>query len=250
MSALRGAPPGTGGVMREREAVNGNRLMLVGAVLYLLEWVAIIPAGDTGPSELGKTASSTIVSLYQGHARGAGFIAGWCAVVLMGRILIVLGARQALRGVRHQALADWAVVVMGVSIAVEVVEVALIAGTSHATSAATVDDSVVVALDAVAGLLFNTVVAALGVSVAAASAAMLTSRRFPLWISVVGLVSGTLMMAGGVLLAGSGGEDGALRSTGLALQLGVPLFWLWMLAGGIYLWRQPRASGRAGAASA
>ena len=224
--------------MAQREPLVGNRLMLIGAVMYLLEWVAIIPAGETGPSELGTTSTSTIVGLYHDNARGAGFIAGWCALVLAGRILIVLGVREALRDARHRWLADWAVVVMGASIAVEVVGVCLIAGTSHATSAVSLDSTVVVALDAVAAFLFYGVVALLGVSVAAASVAMVTSRRLPGWISWLGVVAGVLLMGSGVLLSGSGGEAGAERSLGLGLQLGVPLFWVWMLAGGVHLWRR------------
>lgn len=223
-----------------REPVAGNRLMLAGALLYLLEWVAIIPAGNTGPSELGKTSTAAIVKLYTDNAKGAGFIAGWCTVVLFGRVLLILGVKRAVAGTRHAVFADWAVGAMAASVAVEIVDVALVAGISHGVAAGSLDDSVVVALDAISALLFYAVIGALGVAVATAAFAMRASRRFPAWISWVGLAAGVLAMASAVLLGASGGEDNSLRAIGMGAQLGVPLFWIWMLAGGIYLWRAPR----------
>jgi hypothetical protein len=227
--------------MADRQPVVGNRLMLVGAVMYLLEWIAIIPAGSTGPSDLAKTALPDITKLYTGNAGGAGFIAGWCSLVLVGRVLIILGARQALVGTRHATLVDWAAIVMGVSVAIELVSVVVVASLSHVVHAGAPDDTVVLALDAIAAFSYYAIMPLLGLSVGVTSWVMLDSRRFPTWIGWLGVAAGLVAAAAGVLLGGSGGLDGGLHSAGMALSAGVGLFWIWMLAAGLYLWRIPRA---------
>src|SRR5690348_12236251 len=73
----------------------GNRLVLTGAVLYLLEWVAIIAAGVSVP--VGATAGAhDVISAYAGHADAIGWSAGWFCVVEVGRLLVMVGLRAAL----------------------------------------------------------------------------------------------------------------------------------------------------------
>ena len=62
--------------MDARPQLVGNRLVLVGAVLYLLEWVAIIAAGIGAP--VGAAASTQdLLTAYVGHAQALGWPAGW-----------------------------------------------------------------------------------------------------------------------------------------------------------------------------
>jgi hypothetical protein len=54
-------------VAAKRAEIVGNRVMLLGAVVYLLEWVAIIPAGDTGPVDPDTRSPRAVFDLYAAH---------------------------------------------------------------------------------------------------------------------------------------------------------------------------------------
>ena len=99
----------------------GNRLALVGAVVYLLEWVAIVAASPPGPFGPGAT-SADILDAYSGHDGAAALSAGWFAVCLVGRVIYMAGLKASLRA-RPVALAlmDVAVAAMAISVALEVV---------------------------------------------------------------------------------------------------------------------------------
>ena len=66
----------------------GNRIMLTGAVLYMLEFVAIVGTGSLGATDeqltgvLGRSEADTIAS-YQGREDALAFMAGWFSVVLL-----------------------------------------------------------------------------------------------------------------------------------------------------------------------
>src|SRR4051794_19503397 len=110
----------------------GNRVVLLGAVLYLLEWVAIFVANVSVP--LGADATgSELISGYVGHEDALGWAAGWFSVVLLGRILIVTGLRSALADSgRRQPLMDFATAAMAVGVGLEVATYGIVAGTSWA----------------------------------------------------------------------------------------------------------------------
>jgi hypothetical protein len=220
-----------------RPAIQGNRWVLIGAVLYLLEWVAIIPAGESGPADAGSSRDE-VLALYQDHPKTVLFLTTWCSLVLLGRLLIVTGIRQSLRS-RGAAspVSDLAVGAMTVSVAMELLSLVFV-GTAQAFAQQAGQDSTVVILDTAAAIAWLCVFAPLGLSVGCAAWAMLASRAFPTWIPAVGLAGGLLLVVGGV--AGGPGylEDGGLRDLAGVGQGGVPLFWLWMLATGIYLWRR------------
>ena len=77
----------------------GNRWVLVGGVFYLLEWVAIIWAGALGVGEMvvrGDSADDLRGLLRRPRRTPLTSLAGWFAVVLLGRILLFIGLRQAL----------------------------------------------------------------------------------------------------------------------------------------------------------
>ncbi|GCD90702.1 hypothetical protein [Nocardioides sp. LS1] len=226
-----------------RPVLVGNRLVLVGSVLYLLEWVAIIAAGIDAP--LGADASTAhVTSSYSGVATSWGWAAGWFSVVLLGRVLLVLGIRAALADSGHpQRIMDFAVAAMALSVALEVATYAVTAGGAwyldHDGS-----PEVVRGLDAAAVVLNSTVFGPLGVAILCSAGAMWWSGLFPRVLCGVGLVAGV----GGTLM-GLAAAAPTAGSAADALGIAVPLFWIWMLWTGVLCWRRaippdPRA-GRA-----
>lgn len=216
--------------------VAGNRLVLAGALLYLLEWVAIIAAGVSIP--VGATASAhTVTSAYAGHANAIGWSAGWFCVVEVGRILVMVGLRAALpdRGLRP--LLDVAVIAMAVSVAVEIVVYAVAAGGawSLANGGSAADIRV---LDAVSYQLNETIYGPLGVAMLSAGWVMWKSGAFNRVLPVLALAAGTLFALLGLAFV-------APRFTGVAQGLGAGaiLMWIWMVWTGVVLWRaRPRAA--------
>ena len=220
-----------------RPAVQGNRWVLIGAVLYLLEWVAIIPAGDSGPADPGSSREE-VLALYQDHPKAVLFITTGCSLVLLGRVLLVAGIRQSLRSTGSAGpLTDLAVAAMAVSVVLELVSLVCV-GTAQAFAQQTGQESTVVVFDTAAALAWLCVFGPLGLAVGCAAWAMLSSRAFPTWIPAVGIASGVLLVVGGVVSGPGYLESGALRDVAGVGMGGVPLFWVWMLATGIYLWRR------------
>jgi len=83
------------------------------------------------------------------------FAAGWLSFVLLGRILFAIGLRDAFRDTRRELpLATFAVAAMAVSVAIEVIDYALVtsgAWLAHAHGAA----SAIVALDTAGTILYR-----------------------------------------------------------------------------------------------
>ena len=136
-----GAPSQLGrAAMRMRSRVGseqlvGNRLVLTGAVLYLLEWVAIIGGGIAVPLGPG-TAQREVVDAYSGHANSIGWASGWFSVVLIGRIIFVVGLRAGLvASGRPQPLLDVAVAAMTAGVVLEVVTYAMTTAAAGPTRA-------------------------------------------------------------------------------------------------------------------
>ena len=213
-------------------ALVGNRLVLVGAVLYLLEWVAIIAASVDAP--VGASVSgATLLSTYAGHADAYAWAAGWFSVVLLGRILIMTGLRTALvRSGRPQPLMDLAVGAMAVSVVIEIVTYALVAGTAwsvgHGGSAGAVRT-----MDSAAFVLDEMLWGALGVSLVCAGLSMWVSGLFSRILSGLAVLGGVLGVVDALAFT-------APRSSGLAdaVSSGAALpFWIWMLWTGVVLWR-------------
>lgn len=210
----------------------GNRLVLAGAVVYLLEWVAIIGAHIDAPFSPG-TASSKVLQGYVGNADAFGWAAGFWSVVMLGRILIVVGLRKGLDdSARPHALSELAVGAMAVSVAIEVVTFGIVAGAAvvadHGGSA-----DVVQAFDSVANIMVRLVIGPLGVAVLAASWAMLRSGLFSRYLCGVGLLGGAMCAVFGLVFVAPNFAPAAD-----ALQVGVPLFWIWMLWAGVVMWRR------------
>ncbi|NYD41090.1 hypothetical protein [Nocardioides panaciterrulae] len=228
--------------MSRRTALVGNRLVLVGAVLYLLEWVAIIGAGVGVP--LGATASAhDVLAGYAGHADALGWAAGWFAVVELGRVLLMVGLRSALaESERPHRLMDVAVAAMAVSVALEVVVYAVSAGASwslaHGGSLATTR-----ALDAVAFQTNLTVYGPIGVSLLCAGVAMWCSGLFARALSGLGLVAGLLFTVMGLAL-----EAPRFAQAVQAISAAALIMWIWMVWTGVVTWRaRPRVARPRGA---
>jgi len=218
----------------------GNRLVLAGAALYLLEWVAIVLAGVGVP--LGATASARdVVAGYTGHTQALGWAAGWFSVVLLGRVLLMVGLRSALvRSGRSHPLMDAAVVAMAVSVALEVVVYAVAAGASwslaHGGSLAATR-----ALDAVAFEVNETIYGPLGVSVLCAAVAMWRSELFSRVLAGLGVASGAVFTALGVAFVAP-----RFAAVADALSSAALLLWIWMIWTGVVAWRARQAVSHAG----
>jgi len=211
--------------------------MLVGSILYLLEWVAIIPFA-TGVLDTKGLSPDEIVAAYADNADGAAIMAGWFSVVLLGRIAIAAGLRGALRNSPRQLhLMDFAIGAMVVSVALEVAGFGLGAAAGWLAREGG-DPSAIVALDAGGAFLYQILVGPLAVFLLVSGLAMLRSGFFPAWMSWLGIAAGVVGIPAGVIAAAAF-DGGTLRSVFDAafsvLGLG---FWVWMLATGIFLSRR------------
>jgi hypothetical protein len=218
---------------------DGTRLALIGAVLYLLEWVAIIAAAPPGPFGPGASTHK-IVSEYGAHVNGAAFAAGWFAVVLGGRVLFVAGLKGSLRRWRRERpLLDFALGAMAISVVLEIVAYSIVAATAR-LDAAGASSSTLVALDGTSYWIDLFIFGPVGLAVLASAWAMHRSRAFPSWLTWVGFIAGVAGVAA-CLLAGatthastSGSADGVSGVAAFGL-------WIWMLGVGVLLWRRPSA---------
>jgi hypothetical protein len=215
----------------------GNRWTLVGAILYLLEWVAIagFHPGNTPTSFLKPAA---VVAEYASHAGGVAAAASWYSLVLLGRILFTIGIRDSLkRSGADTLLADFAVAAMAVSVILEIASYAL-AGAAAQLAHNGGDPSAIVGVDAAGSWVNLMIFAPLGVAVLAAAGGQLRSHLFPAWLSWLGVASGlvgvVLGLVAGPAFAAGPGPFGNVQILSFA-TLG---FWVWMLATGILLFRR------------
>jgi hypothetical protein len=231
-------------VTPRRDQLVGNRIALLGALLYFAEWIAIVLIPSVPTDKLGVDPGA-IVAEYT-HPQRIAFAAGWFSFFLLGRVVFCAALRNAFQGMRREQLfADISLVAMGVSVALEVSSFALAAAAGWLVEARGTADAVV-ALDAAGSMAFNMVIGPIGMSVLAGSVAMLLSGLFPSWLSWLGVVAGGLLAVGGVLGASALGSTGTLHDVGGALT-GIPVagFWLWMIATSIVLFRATPREGPA-----
>jgi ethanolamine utilization microcompartment shell protein EutS len=220
-----------------RARLFGTRLALLGALLYLSEWLVIPFVADLPTDDLGDDASA-IAAEYAGHGTELAFLAGWLSFALLGRILFVAALRSAFReSAGARILLDVAVAAMAVSVAVEIVQLGLVA-TAGWLAEAGADPSAIAGLDAAATVLFGLVLAPVGASVLAGSVAMVASGLFPRWVGWLGVIAGALVVVGGVVSTTGAGDSGTVADLADPLT-GPPvaLFWIWMLATSIVLFR-------------
>jgi hypothetical protein len=227
-------------VASRRSELVGNRLALIGTIVYFLEWIAIVIIPDVPTSKLGAD-STAVVDVYKQHPQRIGFAAGWWALVLLGRVAFAAGLRNALRvSPRQLPLADFALGAMIVSVAIEIASSALMASAAWLARSGA-DPSGIAAIDAAADVLFTLVFVLFGVSVFTGALAMLLSGLFRRWIPWIGLVGGALVVASGVVASATLGTSGTLHDLGNPIA--VPLMWIWMIVTSIVLFRaRPRGA--------
>jgi hypothetical protein len=133
---------------------------------------------------------------------------------------------------------DVALAAMAISVAIEIVQLAL-TSTAAWLAEAGADTGPIVALDGAATVLFTLIVATIGAAVLASSTAMLLSGLFPRWLAWLGVIDGVLVIAGGIVGATGAGDSGTVHDLADPLT-GPPvaLFWLWMIATSIVLFRR------------
>jgi hypothetical protein len=213
----------------------GNRLALIGAVVYLLEWVAILAASPPGPLDPG-TAGSDVADAYSADARAAALSAAWFAVCLVGRVVFMVGLKASLQArPRELPLMDVAVAAMAVGVVLEVAAYAVVAGAARA-AADGADAALVGALDGVGFWLNLTLFGPTGVSLLAAGAAMLRSHLFPRWLGWLAVLAGVAGGVACVLGAATVGQstEGLSDAVIAVASLGM---WILMLVTGVRLWR-------------
>jgi hypothetical protein len=220
----------------------GNRIALVGAAMYFLEWVAIAAIPSVPTDKLGRDPGA-IVAAY-GHPKAVGIAAGWFSVVLFGRVIFMIGLRDPLRGrPREELFAIIASAAMLLSVAIEVISFGLAAAAAWLKDAGA-SQSAIVSLDTASAVVFDLVFGPIGVSVVAASIAMILSRVFWRWLPWVGIAGGGLLLLGGILEPGGLGAHGGFHDLAGALSsIPVPIVWIWMVVTAVVLFRAaPRAS--------
>ena len=235
----------------------GNRWALAGAIMYLLEWVAIVgvlaavtgihgagPGGAAGvqiPTTTGTKPADIFSGYTAANAAATALSAGWYGLVLPGRILLIAGIRQALRrSWGDSALADLAVAAMALSVLMEIASYWVAAGVGQAATSGA-DQSAVVTGHAIASMLNVGLFSPLGLSILAISVVMWQSRVFPWWLCLLGGLSGAALCVGGLTAGFQTG--GQFQQVANNAQFGVLGFWVWMLITGVILFRaagQPR----------
>lgn len=220
-----------------RGALVGNRWVLVGGVVYLLEFVAILWVGALGAGNavVRGTSEGDLLSTYAGHEDAVGALAGWLAVVLLGRVLVFVGIRHALAesGHRHP-LTDLAVVAAAISVALEVASYGL--ATTAATRAAADDRAGTLLADQLGVGLNLMIGGGLGVAIVCTSYVMWRSGLFSTALCVTGLVSGVAIVGAQLTVSPS------LQAVFDVLYFFPLVFWVWMIWAGVVLWRRtPRS---------
>lgn len=219
-----------------RRPLIGNRVALVGTVMYFLEWVAIVSIPSIPTDKVGRDPQA-VVAAYS-HPRAIGVAAGWFSVILLGRVVFALGLRDAFKGLRRERLfANIAVAAMALSVAIEVVSFGLAAAAAWVADGKAAPDAVV-ALDTASEIVFGLVFGPIGVSVVAGSIAMILSRLFPRWLGWVGLLGGSFLVAGGIVAPGGLGATGTFHNVAGALSgIPIPVVWIWMISTSVVLFR-------------
>jgi hypothetical protein len=219
-------------------AGTGNRLALIGTVLYFLEWVAIIGAGGISVLLQPGSGVDKIFHGYAGHSDAFAWASGWFGVVLLGRVLFAVGVRRALRATdQSDAFAEFGVLAMLAGVVFETAAYGVVMGAGivadHGGSRSTV-----AALDAVGLSLDNLVWGATGLAILALAWVMFRSGTFPKVLGGVGVVAGVILVVDGLAFNAPQFFDLHEGLTNAAL-----LLWIWMIWSSILIWmRTPRAS--------
>jgi hypothetical protein len=220
----------------------GNKWVLAGGVLYLLEWVAIIGAGFAGVGESVAVGASPqeLLDSYVGNVDAVALMAGWFSICLLGRVLFFIGLRSALGASgRGHLLMDFAIAAAAVSVTLEVAAYALASAAADLADAQ--DTAAMVVLDRAGGWLNQVIAGGLGVAIVCAVWCMWRSGLFSTALNIAGAVGGTGILLAQLSIAPS-------MSTLFSIVGWAPLvFWVWMIWAGVVLWRRAPVAGSAAA---
>jgi len=207
----------------------GNRLALVGAIWYLLEWVAIAAFARVAPPPPGRAAD--VATYYSAQASSLMIASGLFALLEIGRIAFVAGLRSSLGQTAHiRGLVDLALGAMVLSVGLELAQYSLSAAAGQMASGGG-DRVGIVSLAYASASIGLAVRPAVAVSAEAASIAQLLSGQFPKWLWILGLIVGAFGIVSSTYTATTG-------MVGSGLGLWVPAMWIWMVATGVILFRQ------------
>lgn len=208
----------------------GNRMMLSGALLYLLGLVTSISSSSRGieVAPIG-TSATDILATFNGNETVVTMMPGWFSLVLIGRVLIIIGLKNALAssGKSHPIM-EFAVIMMAISVAFEILTYTFFATTSLLGAA---HPEGMVALVWTSGVLNSIVFGTIGVSVACSAWAMFRSELFSKTLPILGMVAGIPLALSALFIAPS------LKNIGGGLATGGIFFLIWMLWAGILLWK-------------
>jgi hypothetical protein len=212
------------------EALVGNRLVLLGALLYLTELVVVIAVG-AGAVLTASAPAAEVAQAYQDRLGAIGFLAGAMSIVLLGRVLVFVGIRDALARSGHaDPLLDWAVAAAAVSVALEIVAHGVAVAGARAAENGAGTDSLVLVNEIGAGAGFG-IYGGLGVAVGCSAWVMWRSGLFTVPLPVLGGIAAAGLVLSQLLA-------GPLPAVAEQLTLAVVLFWVWMLWAGVALWRR------------
>jgi hypothetical protein len=221
---------------RRSDGLVGNRLVLLGAVLYLCEFIGIIASHvHTMPTVPG--AGTSLGTTYAGQVGATAFLVGWYSFVLPGRVLFFAALRQALvesdgpgrLGRSWRTLLDWAVLLVGVGVVMEMAADAVLAATA-ATARHGGSPGTVYALDHLAHYLQVALYCPSGIATALVGVAMWRSGVFPRALAGLTAFLGVEQALNGALLTGpstAGLQDGL---TVFNLLTFVAILWIAILA--------------------
>ena len=220
---------------QRRDGLVGNRWVLAGAILYLLEWVGILwaSAAGVGSQVIRGTSAADLMETYTGNEDAVYSMAGLFAVVLLGRILIFIGLRRALTDSGHpHPLLDFAVVASAVSVTLEIASYGLAAS---AAGSANAGNQVLTQVIDQAGAGLNLMIGGgLGAAILCATYVMWRSRLFSLPLNLLGALSGAAILGAQLTIAPS------LQTVFDVLFFFPVVFWIWMLWAGVVCWRASR----------
>lgn len=215
-------------VTSRRVGLVGNGWVLAGGVLYLLEFAAIIwgSLGGVGTQTVRGSPVTEVMATYVGNADVVYGMAGWFAVVLLGRILLFIGLRCALAdsGHRHPLL-DFAVAASAVSVTLEIAAYGL-----AATAAAPADaggETLAMLMDQAGAGLGLMLAGGLGIAILCATYVMWRSALFSRTLNLLGAISGTGLIVAQLVVSPS------LQPVFEILSYSPIVFWVWMLWAGI-----------------
>lgn len=209
----------------------GNRMMLAGVLISMLEFISIIWTGARGvvaQPEIGTSVADLLLS-FQGNETAITIMVGWLSLILSGRILMIIGLKNSLTASRRShPIMDFAVIMAAINVVLEVLTYTFFASAAQLGEA---HPEGMLAMQWTAGALDRLFLGALGVSIFCSAWAMMKSEIFSKALTFIGMIAGFTVALSALFMAPS------LTKIYEGLLIGAPLAMLWMFWTGILLWK-------------